>query len=101
MIEIRRATYLTFISVSAAVQLLATYILYLTYSVCGRKVLVDRVWLTPFSAPLESTRSPEVNSHQPESRKKIIWTVAGASCHEVDRFPVGMRVRLRSPAQHP
>ena len=70
MIEIRRATYLTFISVSAAVQLLATYILHLTYSVCGRKVLVDRVWLTPFSAPLESTRSPEVNSHQPESRKK-------------------------------
>src|SRR6185369_13818976 len=44
-----------------------TYILHLTYSVCQRKVLVDRVWLTLFSAPLESTRSPEVNSHQPRS----------------------------------
>jgi DNA-directed RNA polymerase omega subunit len=46
-----------------------TYILHLTYSVCGRKVLVNRVRLTPFSAPLESTRSSEVNSHQPRSSR--------------------------------
>src|ERR1041384_4821395 len=32
----------------------ARYILHLTYSVCRRNVLVNRVWLTPFSAPLES-----------------------------------------------
>ena len=47
-----------------------TYILHLTYSAGGRKVLVNRVWLTPFSAPLESTRSPEVNSHQPRSSNR-------------------------------
>ncbi|HXQ36652.1 MAG TPA: hypothetical protein VN843_21755, partial [Anaerolineales bacterium] len=29
---------------------------------------MNRVWLTPFSAPLESTRYPEVNSHQNEGR---------------------------------
>ena len=30
---------------------------------------MNRVWLTPFSAPLESTRSPEVNSHHEEQSK--------------------------------
>jgi len=30
---------------------------------------VNRVWLTPFSAPLESTRSPEVNSQQMRGTK--------------------------------
>src|ERR1041384_4744624 len=34
--------------------LCARYILHLTYSVCRRNVLLNRVWLTPFSAPLES-----------------------------------------------
>jgi DNA-directed RNA polymerase omega subunit len=33
------------------------------------KFLVNRVWLTPFSAPLESTRSPEVNSRKRGARK--------------------------------
>ena len=30
---------------------------------------MDRVWLTPFSAPLESTRSPEVNSPNRRAQK--------------------------------
>jgi len=41
----------------------------LTHSVYGRKVLVNRVWLTPFSAPLESTRSPEANSQPSEEQE--------------------------------
>jgi hypothetical protein len=32
-------------------------------------VLVNRVWLTPFSAPLESTRSPEANSQPSEEQE--------------------------------
>ena len=52
MIEIRHSL-LTSIS-SAQPYLCARYILHLTYSGCRRNVLVNRVWLTPFSAPLES-----------------------------------------------
>jgi hypothetical protein len=38
------------------------YILYLTYIFVQRKVVENRVQLTPFSAPLESSSSPEANS---------------------------------------
>jgi len=32
---------------------------------------MNRVWLTPFSAPLEPTRSPEVNSPPTEEQEKM------------------------------
>jgi len=41
------------------------YILYLTCILHERNVNLNRVWLTPFSAPLELSRSPEVKSYHP------------------------------------
>ena len=60
------------------------FISHLTHSIYGRKVFVNRVWLTPFSAPLELTRSPEVNGQPIEEqetffRDKLLETQTGAA----------------------
>ena len=45
------------------------YILYLTYTHGSHKVADEKSSLTPFSAPLESARSPEVNKLNTEEKE--------------------------------
>jgi hypothetical protein len=60
----------------------ARYILHLTYSVCRRNVLVNRVWLTPFSAPLDqpdllksTATNPPLLAPEPFMKIIIVITV--------------------------
>jgi hypothetical protein len=53
----------------------AIYILYLTYRLVERKLLENRVQLAPFSAPLESSRSPEAHSITTKEPRMFARTV--------------------------